>query len=379
MYLVARVVGLSMYIIVLLTTLYSLRHIEEQKISRVLFVLGIALCTMAYFYFPAPEADLFRIQQYAENFSHYSWSEFVKALTNQSIGLSTTPAAAIMYRVLGMIGIEGLIAAFSCAVCFGIILYIVNDIRKRYNLSSACVAVTIFCLMSADFYMPTIATIRSYMASALVFFCIYRETKRGKTGILEITLYGVVCLLHAVGIALVIIRISAVVFQRTVSIGTKLLYITAMLTAAILLFDGYRTILFHSVESFETYVFGDNISSQYSYKWEQVILIIMLVIQIHTLICAKRNMLDQQQGLSSFYAIGKLSVIVLVLMSFQFSIFMRLSYFAFLVEIPLLMNNNRDVETKQGKWTLNIVTAGSILMLLLTCSRGYLCSLKFWQ
>lgn len=379
MYLVARIFGIATYVLTLFLALWLVRNTREKSTAKILLLFLVLLCCIAFFYEPAPEADLYRSRQYAQNFARYSWSDFFQAIANGEIGLSDTPLAAVLYKILGSIGLKGIIAAFSCWVCFSIIFYSMNGVKKRYELSGACVALALLWFLSADYYMPTIATIRSYMAAALVFFCIYREARQGKTGVLEIILYIAAILLHAGGIALVFIRFAAVVFQKGRSFTFKLLYIAVMLAVLCFAFVLYQDTILSSVNTGLSYLFSKNSAAQYSYRWEQIILAIMLVTQVHTLYAAKQNGLDEEPFMSAFYAVSRISVAMMLPAILQFTFFMRLSYFTSLVELPLVLRNNADAVDREWVWSVNLLTVCAAMMLLLTCSRGYLCSLKFWE
>lgn len=378
MYLYARLFGIATYLAALTFTLVILRKVKKEQSQYILFFYLVLLFIIAYCYEPAPQADLYRIRQYAKNFTKYTWSEFFSRIAERTAGFAYTPAAAIWYRLLGLTGNNGLIASSSCLICFGIIFYVMNKVRLYYDLSGACIAMTLFWFMSADYYMPTIATIRSYIASALVFLCIYREARNYKTGVAEILLYALASLMHSIGIALVALRIGGIVFRKNQRANIKILYMAAIALGGIIAYRYYADVILNSWKTFQGYLFRTGSSGKYSYVWERIILTLMLALQIHTLHRAKENHVEEDFFLNTFYSVGCVCVAVLIPAMVQFTFFMRLSYFTSLVELPLVMYNNSEVSEGRGLWTVNMIAGGSITMLLLTCARGYLCSLKFW-
>lgn len=378
MYLYARLFGIAIYLLVLTFSIVMLRKCKSEQGKYILGFYLVLLCIIAYHYEPAPQADLYRIRQYVINFARYSWHDFFTSLTEGSIGLSTTPTAAIWYKILGSTENEGLIAMSSCLICFGIIFFVMSKVGQLYELSGACVALALFWFMAADYYMPTIATIRSYMTAALVFLCIYREAKNHRTGAVEILLYVLASLMHSIGIVLVALRVGGFVFQKNQRTNIKILYLAVIALGAIVSYRLYADVFLSSWKTFQGYLFRTGSGGKYAYAWERIILTVMLFLQIHTLRRAKRNNVEADTFLNIFYSVSRVCVAVLIPAMVQFSFFMRLSYFTSLVELPLVMFNNSEASDRRGLWTINMITGGAIIMLLLTCARGYLCSLKFW-
>ena len=376
MYIYSRLFGIFTYCLTLLIFLFFIKNDVNKRNSKVIFFFFLLFLTIiAYFYAPAPEADLYRIQIYAIDFSKYSWSEFFSLLMKNQIGLSSTPISAILYRILGLTGNVKLISAFSCAFTYGLVFYVIFKESKRLNVSSYSLFFVVLLMFSMDYYMPVIATIRSYLASVLIFFNIYLENKNGKINIINLLIYLVAILTHSIGIVLVIIRFISLIFQKSYKLTHKIIYLMIIFLTSIFLFSSADNLLIDLINRFSYY---SSSNDSYSYAWEYICLFIMLFIQcsvLYTLHNKKRILKNFK--LDIYYDISKFCAIILILFCWQFSFFQRISFFLFLLEIPLmLLINNKKIKLKYI--ILNKSTLLIFVLMLLTVSRGYLCSLKFW-
>ena len=370
MYIGARIVGLGCYILLLVSMLYLIRHSDQKRVKNIYIAVLVGLCLMGFFYEPAPEADLFRIRIYADNFSHLSWPDFLERVKMGTIGLSDTPLSAILYKIAGDMHLPAVLPMLSCLVVFGTIFMILLHTQKRFALSNAAVAMTLFWLFSADFFMPTIATIRSYLASGILLLCIYREARNGHTDVGNILLYLAAVMMHSIGLILVGIRATAYVFQKNAKQWFKVLYVFALLLIVI----RYRMYILDSVDYAFKYI-GN--SAGYTYIWEEIILFLALIMQYRALHKVKRSAVAQDAFLAPFISVGKIALIVSTLLCWQFTIFQRLSFFSAIINIPLILYANKDA-AGDGRWSVNICSVTALIMLVLTLGRGYLCSLKFW-
>ena len=374
MYIGARLIGIGAYVIVLFSFLFCIRHVYSSKIKKVLNAFLIIYICMAFFYEPAYESDLFRIRIYADNFSTLQWSEFISRLKNGTIGLSSSPIAAVAYKILGDIGVLELIPALSCLIVLGVTFFVVCDVQKRYKLSGAAVAMAMFWFMAADYYMPTISTIRSYVSCALVFICVYRESINRRFGFLEIVLYIVSAMVHSLGVVLIGIRITAVVFQKDSRALWKILYALFVMIVLSIIIAINPSFISDTYKYAASYMTSD---SGYSYIWEYVILFLVLFGQIYTVWIAKRQIRNIDKNMLMLLNVNRVCVILLIGFFWQFSIFQRLSFFSALLSLPFVEILNKNV-AKYNKWSVNVYSVTASCLLLLTCTRGYLCSLKFW-
>ena len=370
MYIAARIVGIGCYLLLLVSMLYLIRHSSQKRMRSIYIVLLIGLCLMGAFYEPAPEADLFRIRIYADHFSHLSWPDFLHSLNAGTIGLSSTPSAAIFYKIAADIDLPELIPLISCLIIFGTIFLVMFHTQKRFALSNAAVAMTLFWLLSADFYMPTIATVRSYLASGLILLCIYREAKNETIDLWNIFLYVTAITMHSIGLTLVAIRATAYVFQKNAKRWFRVLYIFILLFAMI----KYRMYIFSSINYALGYISSKN---AYTYIWEQIILFLSLIVPYLAMHKIKHAGIANDPFLAPFISISRITLLLSILLCWQFTIFQRLEFFAAIVNIPLILYANKDA-AGNGKWSVNTCSVTAVLMLVLTLSRGYLCSLKFW-
>ncbi|MBO6047417.1 MAG: hypothetical protein J6P61_06690 [Erysipelotrichaceae bacterium] len=354
-----------------------IKHHSKKDASTPLKVVLLILCGIAFLYNPMPQSDLFRIKQYAMNFAAMSWIECIGNVITRTGGLTSTPAAIAFYKIFGDIGILGLIPAASCLICYGILFTVMIGFQKRYDLSNACVATALFLFMCADYFMPTISTIRSYISSALVAYCFYREKVLDKHGLLNIFLYLIAATMHVIGVGLVAIRLLEVVVTN-IRLNIRVLFAMVVGAMGLLVFAFiFQSMLRNYLATFVSYVDGSSSDTSYSYVWEQVILALVLLLQICVLIRARRANIKSDYVLRSYYNMSLICVLGVIALSFQFSFFMRLSYFASFIEMPLLMVVNKEAPQQSLSYSLNEFVLGAVIILAVTCTRGYLCSLMF--
>ena len=374
MYLGARLFGIFTYLVVLVVFLWLLRQCPRRRTRSVLIAFAVVLVVIAFLYDPAPESDLFRLRIYSQDFARFTWPEFFSAMWHRSVGFSSTPLSALLMRLSGLSGIPGLLSASICAIVFAVVFYLLWRSYMDRCCSNAALAMCLLWFLSADFFMPVIATLRSYLAAALVALCVAREAHRGRTGPVEVVLYVMALLAHSIGIALVGIRCAAYLLQPNVTNRRRILCLLAMAAGAVLSYGLYDDILAHSFEKFLSYTTDPE---AYSYVWERVILFLVMAGEYRCWWVLRGSFSVRSPRLAPFYAVFRLSLVVQTVLCFQFAIFQRMSFFTVLMALPLVMEYCRTVSGRH-RWTINFYSVSSVLLLVLTCARGYLCSLKFW-
>lgn len=229
--------------------------------------------------------------------------------------------------------------------------------------------------MAMDFFIPTIATIRSYVATALVVLCIYRENEQERFGPINIILYIIAALMHSIGAALILFRVMAYIcFNDAIRNRTRKIVLSMMvLGAAVVLYPYYAGVMNDSLTKALFYLD----SGSYTYVWERLICIIQTIYIIIIVYRSKKNRVFD-------YALGKMEHMLiaasalLVISNIQFSFLVRFTFFVELLVFPLTMVLLSIEKQKGSRKTYSLTVFTILITLLLTCSRGYLCSLKFW-
>ena len=367
MFILARIVGISIYVIAIFGFTNLIRYIKKEQLILALILFWGTLCCIAFAYEPHFTSYLYRIRIYARDFAQQTYQEFWDSIINQTTPLASTPAAMIYYRLLGRLKEEGWVAAVTCACVFLLIFNIVYDTYKR-GATKYAVAAGLFIFFTGDIFITTIATIRSYLACTFVAFCIYREIIRHKFNIINIVLYVLAALFHAQGIILILLRVIFFVLFQKNSVRNKVLGLTIVIILGTLLFPLYRNILNNSLETMGGYLLDSN---AYGYLWEIIICFLQLIIQMMIYITIKKNNIKINKEYLKF---SGLLILISIVSFIQFAFMQRFSFFCAVIVLP---NTIIALDKINIKMKNNIILI-AIISLVITCTRGYLCSLKFW-
>lgn len=375
MFLLSRLIAISIYVLLTVVSVYILGRVKKTQTKIVLVAYLIILCIIAYLYYPYQTSDLYRVRMYVHDCASMSWSELFNAIVNGTSGLSSTPMAMVYYKIIGGIGNDNFIPAISCFIIYGMLFYILYDYKINHDISNKVFSMAIFLLMAMDFFMPSIATIRSYIATVLVVYCIYRENMKNKFGCINIILYLISLMMHNIGTALIIFRVIVfLIFNDNNKTKIKrTIGVVVVLVCAVLFYHYYSSMITTSISNAIGYIDGD----VYSYAWEQMICIIQTIF-IFVIMLRSYSAGIFKNSLVGYHKMLTLSWILLVIFNIEFSFLMRWCFFTEILALPAVMELvnveliNRKNRTYKLLFTIIFIT------LILACTRGYLCSLKFW-
>lgn len=374
MNIVARLIGVGTftYFLLMFCLLIIYTNVSVKSLLR---WYTVVLAVMGFFYEPYITSDLYRIREMMVSSSALEFPAFIRTyVTNSAV-----PAARLLYWAIGKTGILGLLPAIAAGVSYGSIFYILQDAVRRFGSKRQDVALALLFIMAAGQYMYTVSNIRMMIALTLICLCLYRETVQKKKMVWDLPLYLVAATMHSIALPVIAMRGVLPVFGRNMSVWKKMAFLTlvAAACAAVLVFvPGVADELLEKVED---YILDDS----YSYFWEYLIGAAALFVEIYVLrIYAERNK-NGEEAWDSIRWVLILCVAVAVVFCFVFSLFHRFTtYIAPILAAPLMLSVLREepgVEPAgkiQNRRTLIAVV--SLCMLVLTCSRGSMCSFKFF-
>lgn len=384
MFLFERLIGVGLYSLVLVLVCLSLVGKSSKNIKGHLFLYSIILSVFAYHFVPYETADLYRINEYVVAFQQYSINSFWQTHVLQSdLGI-----AGILYWVVGKIGIPQLLPAITAFVCYSCIFYIIRRTAEKNQISGKNVAITLFFYMSIGTYMFVISGIRCMLGVSLLVFCFYRESVEKKFNILHIPLYILAALIHSFSAVLIAARFGLAIFDTKATVIRKIIYFIFFGAGILLVFHNFSEYIGKIIAKADSYLNGDS----YSYVWEYIIAIITCVVIVF--VFSKWRIIKDESNIKlNVWFIYEIALLVISLcVCYEFTIFHRITtYIMPIIALPFVMtalqkNDNARCEIYKraevvGTITLNL-TSGiifiSILLLLIACSRGSLCSLKFF-
>jgi len=250
-----------------------------------------------------------------------------------------------------------------------------QDTARRLGSRRQDVVLALLFVMAAGQYMSAVSNIRTMIALSLVCLCLYRETVQGKRILWDIPLYMVAGLMHTMAVPAIAMRMVLPVFRRKMPAWKKMA-IPVLMAALLVLVPNLAEEL---VEKVNDYFFGES----YSYLWEYLIGILALMTELYILWDSREDLSRRGAGWMDIRWMLILCVGAAAAGCTVFSVFHRLvTYLAPILAAPLMLHILVEEPGMpcsgriQNRRTLLAVI--SLCMLALTCSRGSLCSFKFF-
>ena len=365
MYLYARIFAIFVYIFFMGVFCLLISKIKCKQ-RNILFVSYlIVLIVFAYIYTPDKQQDLSRIWDYCKLLSSCTPASFMVAISKSSM-----PVMCFIYRWVGLTATYQILPISACTVTYGIVFYVIGKYSEKKKLSKVTVSIGLLFIMTMDFFVPVISNLRSYIATALIVFCIYREEFEKKFNVINVVLYIISIGIHLISVIFVLLRLINYIANKNSIYKRKTLkdFVIILCVGGIYLI--YRYFGSSVLYRFTSYLFGDT----YWYSWEYIICVIQLINSAYVYILARKFRLNAIFS-KGYWKMYSSSLIALVFCCINFSFFMRWTFFFCLMELPVYLE---VIEVKKRKNERRILVLNSIIILFLTMSRGFLCGLKFW-
>lgn len=379
MYLTERLIALSIYCIILFGFCLSITKIKYTRTQLFLYV--VILATMGYLYVPDSGSDLSRIVPLLPSYARMSWQEFLLNIQHYS-----TPMAGVYYHFIGKLNNSAhWLPAINAFITFSMCFTVLYKSSKKYLLSKGLLSLLLFFFMSRGLLVMTIANIRTMLALSILGYCIYKEMLEGTSILKHLPLLIVASLFHATAVAALLIYLTFVICYNLKSSKTLLTWIQNGL--ALLVLGGSGGLYLHrAIMKGVNYVGRSQMGTGYFYIWEMVLSIFVLLLTLYVimLFCTQKPWFQRVLTLgekrflwfmSCFAGFNLLSFIV------EFNIGLRLSWLVTILDMPLfaMIFANKTLSRKRFikiKYTIVLV---SLIVLILACARGHLCSLKFFE
>lgn len=377
MFLFERLFGVTVYIFFLILFCFLLWKSDESAIGRILFAYSVVLSIMAYFYVPYKTDDLYRIYNLIDYLKKFTFRQVLNNVEQVSEGFGR-----IYYWIFAQIGMPRLLPIFNCFICFNCIFYIIGSTAKRFKISGGNVALVLFFYMSSSTFMSIIGGIRCMLGVSLLTFCFYREFIENKFSILHVPLYLIACAVHSFVAILAVVSLFVRIFDVKIKKKVRLVYIlflTFLSVMAFIYMRGYIEKIFDKVTFYFTRVV-------YTYVWEYIVAIVAGLV-ICSVIVKSKNLVNDL-GFYGWRLYLLLCMLIGIGFCYEFSIFYRsVMHISTILCLPVMMLLFREETTPINKVMAvsekhisyrTIIFLTSLLLLFLSCSRGYLCSLKFF-
>lgn len=377
MFLLERLVGVSIYCCVLVIVYLLIAASNRMKCKTILGLYVVALSVMAYFYEPYTTADLYRIFLTMDLFAPLDFAYFFEtyAIT------SSAPIGRTIFWLFAKMGDYHLISVASTMISYSLIFYILLKAQAKYSISRANLALSLLFLMSTSIYISVIAGIRMMIAMSLIVFCFFRESVEHRFKLFHILFYMVAVFIHNMAIIILGVRMLAAFFSPKTRTTTRLAIVLLVLICGavfVLFFDYMVKDVFDTILH---YLFEPS----YSDPWEYIIgilialLYFVLVRRFHLQSCGKTY-----RELATYNRAAKISMLISVAFCFVFSIFYRfIGHLIPILIMPMMMIVLREEQKQRARRYAKmsfqrIVLIYSGIILFLNCARGSLSCLKFF-
>lgn len=386
MFIFERLVGVATYASILILVCLSLamtKMVKHQK--RILFLYTVILSVLAFFYVPYETADLYRINGFIERYGKHSFQSFMALYEEDSnMGL-----ASILYWLIGQTGIPQLLPMIVSFICYSCIFYIIYKTAKINEISGKNSAITLFFYMSIGTYMFVISGIRSMLGISLLAFCFYRESAEKKFSLFHIPLYLISAFIHTFSAVLLTIRLFIPLFDMKTTLLKKITHSAFLGAIVVLALQYFGEYIEKITKKADEYLNGN----MYSYVWDYIVGIIVCIVLLSIVFQFKRIETQSALKLNNMRSFLIFCFFIALYCCYEFSTFHRMvAYLLPIISLPMLMtllqkndNERKRVFNQSHRAILDVPFAYSvgmvfvsILLLFLSCTRGSLCSFKFF-
>ena len=376
MFIFERLVGLSIYIVILfMTSFFTLK--ANVSCKKILQFYIICLCVMAFFYKPSETGDLYRIYNLMDQFSTMQFKDF----WNIYIVNSRIPVAYLLYWSVGHTGINNLLPVISTIISYSLIFYVMNKTQELYSISKNSLVITLWFLMITSIYISVIGGIRMMISLSLILYSYFRNVVEKKVGIFEIAFYILALLIHEMSYAVVgICLVTFLFFYKTKLINKVIFIIIAMIAVAIFGIV-FRETIQNIYNKFLEYIFGEKYSDTWEYIMGALIICLLLIVLGRFRYLRKE---EEYQHLNIVNTVAFFFILVAICFSFEFSMFYRFGgQLAVLFSIPALMITLEKGRIQKGTFVSeqgyqHLLILFIIIIGVISCARGSLSSLKFF-
>lgn len=380
MYLIPRVIGIGIYTLILAVLSCIIMRSSLRQNQRTIYAYWILVGLMGYFFVPPSGFDLTRL---IPRMNYYADFSFPSLLNNLSGTLN--PGERIYYWIIGRFGNDHLLPCISGLISFGFCFGILQDImRKGFHLTKE-IALALILFMSRGAIIMAISNIRTFMAISIITWCVYQEMVNGKHAAKHWLLYIVACSMHALGYILTILRVAFFLFERAKN-PRKLLgraaIVAGMLVFSFIFLNSYWQSLFAKMTR---YFEESREGTSYSYIWEGVLCAITIFTVFYFISCItkykKYSGCITEPGYDGLCRFTKLVAWTTVGAGFiEFNTYLRLGYFLTVLLIPVsLYAMGLARQCGRGIRLRNRIYLICLVIFALAATRGYLCSLKFFE
>lgn len=376
MFLFERLFGVCVYTYLLAMACIVIAFTTANS-KTVMRLYTVALCILAFFYEPYVTGDLYRIYETMDWYGTMELGHFIE----HYVVSSSVPVSRVFYWLVAKTGIYNLVPVISCLLSYSVIFGTIWKSQKIFSISRINVALTLFFVMTGSVYISVVGGIRMMSAMSMIVFCFFRESVEGKFRWYHIVLYGMAVLTHNLALIIISLRLLAMLLDQRRSWAGRLSVAGVVLVVGIVMALRMESLLLDIFENAKGYLTGESYSDKWEYLMGALLVVFYVVLGIRFRnaggVKLHRELIEYHIGLI-------FSIAIAVVFCFVFSIFYRfIGHLVPILGIPMLMislEHSSEKSPIRFNWlsTQGFVLVYGAVILLLSCSRGSLSSLKFF-
>lgn len=379
MFLTARLFGICTYVFLLSLTCLSLKYTNNnKKLEIILFLYLCALVLMAFLFVPYISADLYRLAFISERYASMPFDTILQEILD-----NRTPGCVLYLYLVGKLNNYHFLPAIAVMIDFSLLFSILKSEIKRNLTKGSFVASALFLLMSSSIFMSSISGIRNMLAYSIIIWCVYREFILKKSFLIHLPLYLVAASFHTMGQVMLIYRIVFFLFEKNNLINRIFKILLSMFLVIIIVKYG-QYFINGILEKANNYNESFQAGTEFFYIWGAISAGIQFIVTIYEINLFYKLKKYFKQQLRNFevdniiHFLLPLLIISFISLFFSYVAFARVQMFLFIFLLPttlILIKNIPEFKQKKIQFKLFFI---SFVLLLISCTRGDLCSLKFW-
>ena len=377
MFLFERLFGVATYIylLVIACLLIGFTNVKSKNIFR---LYTVALCVMGFFYTPSETGDLYRTFNTMEWYAGMEFSYFFENL----VATSSVPVSRILYWLVGTTGIYNLLPVISSLVSYSLIFYTMEKTQTIYSISRKNVAIALFLLMTTSIYISVVGGVRMTIAMSLIVFCFFRESVEHKFRWYDILLYIIAVFMHDMAIIILAVRLLSPILDSRRKILTRVVLAVIVVFLGVVFVFAFDSLWSQIFDKIVEYLFEPG----YYDVWEYIIgAVLFLTYFVVAVKFRPYNRNTLYSDIKVYNICMVLSAVIALVFCFEFSIFYRfIGHLVPLLGLPMTMvtlqESQNSAETEKNKQVSfqSVILFFGIIILILSCARGSLSSLKFF-
>lgn len=378
MYFKERVFALLIYIFFIFLITTFIKRIKGVRAVLNLYILILSI--MGYFYVPFEGADLSRVVITMNAYKYLNINELIEKSKE-----SMAPLAVVYYHLISLLNNDSLLPAINALLSFSFIFAIIKSHYTNYKTSKTSVAISIIFFMSRGLFLQTISNIRTMLAMSILSFCLYKVLYERKKIVAYLPLMLISAMIHVVGLAAVLIFLIYYFVLDIKNFKMKnIIYIPIIL---LILLKYGKNNLNGAIELGIRYVDVYRLGIGYFYIWEFILSLIVIISTFYTFkkyispniekSISNDDILLSHTNFLKFMRF--ITCVDLFALLFEFNIGLRLNYLLSILNIPMILCllNSKVIDERKKKEVNRYIFMISMFMLLISCTRGDLCGLKF--